>query len=96
MKQAVEYLEASQRFQLDDLKSICEEFLIRNLDKDNAGKLLIWAANCNAKELKKKCLLELMNNRHTLGDGWLEELVGKGAPREALEVIDACRNKRVG
>ena len=88
-------MEASERFQLDDLKSICEELLLKSLDKNNAGDLLIWAANCNAKELKKMCLLELMNNRHTLGDGWLEELVGKGAPRGELETIEACRNKVV-
>ena len=86
-------MEASNRFQQDDLKSICEESLLRSLGKDNAGELLIWAVNCNSEELKKKCLFELMNNRHSLVDGWLEELVGKGAPREALEVIDVCRNK---
>ena len=92
---AVEYLEASARFQLDDLKSICEELLIKSLDKNNAGELLIWAVTCHAKELKKMSLLELMNNRHALGDGWLEEMVGKGAPREALEIIEACRNEVV-
>ena len=90
--QTAPYLEASERFQLDDLRSICEEFLLKSLDKNNAGELLIWAANCHAKELKRMCLLELLNNRHTLGDGWLEELVGKGAPRETLEAIEACRN----
>ena len=85
-------MEASARFQLDDLKSICEELLIKSLDKNNAGELLIWAANCHAKELKRMCLLELMNNRHTFDNGWLEELVRKGASRDLLETIDACRN----
>ena len=88
-------MEASERFQLDDLKSICEEFLLESLDKNNAGELLIWAVNCHAKELKKMSLLELMNNRHAFDDGWLEKLVRKGAPRDLLEAIDACRNKVV-
>ena len=95
LTQAVEYLEASERFQLDDLKRICEELLLESLDKNNAGELLIWAAKCHAKELMKMCLFELMNNRHAFGNGWLEEMVGKGAPREALETIEACRKEDV-
>ncbi len=66
-----------------------------SLNKDNAGELLIWAANCNANELNRMCLFQLMNNRNSLVDGWLEELVAKGAPRDLLEAINVCRNKKL-
>ncbi|CAD6204172.1 GSCOCG00009899001-RA-CDS [Cotesia congregata] len=59
---AEELLEASDKYQLQGLKEMCEDFLITTLTLGNAVRILILADRYNAKRLKKVAINYVADN----------------------------------
>lgn len=61
-KMAQSLLAAAEKYQLDDLKRMCEKELIKHITDKDAAHLLVFADTYNALDLKKECL-DFIRNR---------------------------------
>lgn len=74
---AVDLMKAAGMFIIEDLKSICEKYLVSNYMKlDNVIDVVVMAETHNADELKKAAMeMIVANNDHIVKqDGWKERL----------------------
>jgi len=87
---AVLLLEASNMFILEDLKDICEKYLLANYMKsENVIDVLVMADAHNANHLKRGAMKMIVTNIDVIVKqvGWKEKLVDK--PKILLEILEA-------
>lgn len=65
-KMAEELFQLADKYNISNLKKICEEILIKKLSLDNACRLLMLADLHSANDLKKACIKFIFENRKTL------------------------------
>jgi len=93
---AVGLLKASNMFLLDDLKDICENYLLVNYMKlENVVDVLVMAETHNAGNLKKGAMEMIVTKSEGFAKlvGWKVKLVD--TPNLALEIIEALASKNV-
>ena len=56
------YIGLADAYQIQDLKSLCENCLIHNVENDNVCDLLIISSACSANDLKKFCISYVVKN----------------------------------
>ena len=78
---ASELLEAAERYQMDQLKDMCEQELIGTMNIDNALALLFLGDRYHAPELRRKAVELLAPNiREVLANPeWKQQLIGQPA-----------------
>ena len=88
-------LSAAEKYQLDQLKDLCEEKLCKNLDKNNCVKLLVFGDMFRASKLKKASL-KFIANASLLknSNNWKECLQDR--PHLLIEVIEAMAKRGFG
>uniref|UniRef100_A0A6V7I4A1 BTB domain-containing protein n=1 Tax=Bracon brevicornis TaxID=1563983 RepID=A0A6V7I4A1_9HYME len=78
---ALELLSASEKYQLNGLKYMCEIIFIDNLHYDNAVQTLLWADLYNAEELKKGSLEFICKNeKHVCTTDSFQSLLESNSP----------------
>jgi len=80
-------LSAADRYQLDDLKTCCEEELIATLNSKNMIQLLILSEMHSAEKLKKAALKFVSENLRSSSEDWKKELVGY--PSLLTEIVES-------
>jgi len=91
---AVNLLEASEMLQLEDLKKVCETYLLTyHMNLENAIDMLVIAEAHGASDLKKGAMKIVVKNSAAIikQEGWKDKLIGSSAL--LLEVFEALAKK---
>jgi len=96
---AVDLLKAAGMLILEDLKNICERYLLSNYMKvENVIDVVVMAEAHNAGHLKKGALEMIVANSDDIvnQDGWKEKLALANSPMLGLEIFEAmAANKAI-
>jgi len=91
---AVGLVKASNMFLLEDLRAICENYLLVNyMQLENVVDVLVMAEIHNAKILKKGAMEMIVTNSDAIVKqvGWKDKIVD--TPKLALEIFEAMASK---
>jgi len=85
-------LVAANRYQLEELKEICQNFLITKIKTENALGMFVMGHANNAEHLKREAKEAIVNNAREIvqQEGWKEELGGNSDI--VFEILEAIAN----
>ncbi|KAF3791930.1 BTB/POZ domain-containing protein [Nymphaea thermarum] len=95
-KMFVEKPDRNQKYQVKQLKAVCEKFITSKVNNDNAVMSFAFAHQHNAKHLMEAALSLIIDNMHMLTARYeYRELVDKEDPRLFVEIYEAYLAKQV-
>jgi hypothetical protein len=86
---AQDLLVAADKYDLEELKLVCQEYLLHDLSVDNSIGLLCLSDKYNAKGMKRKLCDFINENKKVVCDGEEWEEMKRKAPKLAYDVFES-------
>ena len=92
-KSVSDLLQAADKYQVVELKKMCEEVMIKMLEPNNSLQILEYADMYGAQELKKQAVDLVVGNMKTIrgSDEWKE--CAKKRPHLYVDILEALADR---